>query len=157
MENAPAQYGRTSGGVIDATTRAGSDQFHGSLHEFLRNSVFDARKFFDGSSVPPFKRNQFGATLGGPLKRRQTVFFFDYESVRQSLGVTAVSIVPSPQARQGHLVTSAVRVDPLVVLRSDYHIYVIGPFFKCRLRSSLRDANGRQQKASVNLPLWDRL
>lgn len=113
-ENAPAQYGRTSGGIIDAVTRAGSNQFHGSLYEFLRNDIFDARNFFDGRSVPPFRRNQYGATLGGPLKRQRTFFFFDYEGIRQSLGVTAVSTVPSPQARQGHLVAGAVKVNPLV-------------------------------------------
>jgi hypothetical protein len=64
-ENPSAQYGRTSGGVIDAVTRAGSNQLHGSLYEFLRNDVFDARNFFDGRSLPPFRRNQYGATLGG--------------------------------------------------------------------------------------------
>jgi hypothetical protein len=114
MENAPASYGRTSGGVIDATTRAGSNHFHGSLYEFLRNNAFDARNFFDGSSVPPFKRNQFGGTLAGPIKRQKTFFFLDYEGVRQTLGLTAVSMVPSLQARQGHLVSGVVTVDHLV-------------------------------------------
>src|SRR5579862_6935140 len=113
-ENPSAQYGRTSGGVIDAVTRAGSNQFHGSLYEFLRNDVFDARNFFDGRSLPPFRRNQYGATLGGPVKRQKTFFFFDYEGIRQALGVTAVSTVPSPQARQGHLVAGTVAVNPLV-------------------------------------------
>jgi hypothetical protein len=114
-ENASAPYGRTSGGVIDGTTRAGSNQFHGSLYEFLRNSALDARNFFDGSSVPPFRRNQFGGTFGGPIKHQKTFFFFDYEGIRQSLGVTAVSVVPSPQARQGHLVAGSVTVNPLVI------------------------------------------
>jgi Carboxypeptidase regulatory-like domain/TonB dependent receptor len=114
-ENAPAPYGRTSGGVIDATTRAGSNQFHGSIYEFLRNNVFDARNFFDGSSVPPFRKNQFGATFSGPIKPQKTFFFFNYEGIRQSLGVTTVSIMPSPQARQGHLVAGSVTVSPLVV------------------------------------------
>jgi hypothetical protein len=114
-ENAPAPYGRTSGGVIDAVTRAGTNQFHGSLYEFFRNSALDARNFFDGSSIPPLRKNQFGAALGGPIKRQKTFFFFDYEGIRQSLGVTAVSVVPSPQARQGHLISGAVTVDPLVL------------------------------------------
>jgi hypothetical protein len=72
--NAPADYGKTSGGVIDAVTRAGTNQLHGSLYEFLRNSALDARNFFDGASVPPFKRNQFGASLGGPIRRQKTFF-----------------------------------------------------------------------------------
>jgi outer membrane receptor for ferrienterochelin and colicin len=72
--NAPADYGKTSGGVIDAVTRAGTNQFHGSLYEFLRNSALDARNFFDGASVPPFKRNQFGGSLGGPINAREHSF-----------------------------------------------------------------------------------
>jgi len=112
--NAPADYGKTSGGVIDAVTRAGTNQLHGSLYEFLRNSGLDARNFFDGASIPPFKRNQFGGSLGGPIKRQRTFFFFDYEGIRQGLGVTTVNTVPSQAARIGQLVAGPVRVSPLV-------------------------------------------
>src|SRR5271167_1295627 len=112
--NAPADYGKTSGGVINAVTRAGTNQFHGSLYEFLRNSALDARNFFDGASVPPFKRNQFGGSLGGPIKRQRTFFFLDYEGVRQGLGVTTVDTVPSAKARTGQLVAGPVIVSPLV-------------------------------------------
>jgi hypothetical protein len=112
--NAPADYGKTSGGVIDAVTRAGTNQLHGSLYEFLRNSALDARNFFDGHSVPPFKRNQFGGSLGGPIRRQKTFFFFDYEGIRQGLGVTTVDTVPSPAARIGQLVAGPVTVSPLV-------------------------------------------
>jgi hypothetical protein len=112
--NAPADYGKTSGGVIDAVTRAGTNQLHGSLYEFLRNSALDARNFFDGASVPPFKRNQFGASLGGPIKRQRTFFFFDYEGIRQGLGVTTLNTVPSPAARIGQLAAGPITVSPLV-------------------------------------------
>jgi len=112
--NAPADYGKTSGGSINAVTRAGTNQFHGSLYEFLRNSALDARNFFDGPSVPPFKRNQFGASFGGPIRRQRTFFFFDYEGIRQGLGVTTVDTVPSPAARIGQLVAGPVTVSPLV-------------------------------------------
>ena len=112
--NAPADYGKTSGGVINAVTRAGTNQFHGSLYEFLRNSALDARNFFDGASAPPFKRNQFGGSLGGPIKRQRTFFFFDYEGIRQGLGVTTVDTVPSPAARIGQLVAGPITVSPLV-------------------------------------------
>ena len=112
--NAPADYGKTSGGVIDAVTRAGTNRIHGSLYEFLRNSALDARNFFDGASIPPFKRNQFGGSLGGPIKRQRTFFFFDYEGIRQGLGVTTVDTVPSPAARIGQLVAVPVTVSPLV-------------------------------------------
>jgi hypothetical protein len=98
-----AEYGRTSGGVINAVTRSGTNGFHGDVYELLRNSAFDARNFFDGAKVPPFKRNQFGAAAGGPIRRDRTFFFADYEGIRQSLGVTAKNIVPSADARNGIL------------------------------------------------------
>ena len=112
--NAPADYGKTSGGVINAVTRAGTDQFHGSAYEFFRNSALDARNFFDPATIPPFKRNQFGASLGGFLRRDRTFFFVDYEGVRQGLGVTTVDTVPSAHAHSGQLVAGNVAVNPLV-------------------------------------------
>jgi hypothetical protein len=93
--NYPAEYGRTSGGVINVVTRSGKDAFHGSLYEFLRNSALDARNFFDGPVIPPFKRNQFGGSGGLPIKKGNTYIFGDYEGLRQSLGVTTVNTVPS--------------------------------------------------------------
>ena len=101
--NYSAEYGKTSGGVVNAITRSGTNQFHGSAYEFLRNSALDARNFFDGPTVPPFKRNQFGASAGGPIRKDRTFVFGDYESIRQSLGVTSVSAVLSPAARNGIL------------------------------------------------------
>src|ERR1700741_626122 len=92
--NYPAQFGRTSGGVINVVTRSGNNSFHGSLYEFLRNSALDARNFFDGP-IPPFKRNQFGGSAGGPIQKDRTFIFGDYEGLRQSLGVTTVDTVPS--------------------------------------------------------------
>jgi hypothetical protein len=97
--NYPAEYGRTSGGVINVVTRSGKDAFHGSLYEFLRNSALDARNFFDGPVIPPFKRNQFGGSAGLPIKKGRTFIFGDYEGLRQSLGVTTVNTVPSPAVR----------------------------------------------------------
>ena len=111
--NYPAQYGRTSGGVINAVTRSGTNAFHGSVYEFLRNSALDARNFFDGK-IPPFRRNQFGGSAGGPIRKGRTLFFADYEGLRQSLGVTTVDTVPSLAARSGQLSAGPVRVDPAV-------------------------------------------
>jgi Carboxypeptidase regulatory-like domain/TonB dependent receptor len=102
----PAEYGRTSGGVISVETTKGSDAFHGSVYEFLRNSALDARNFFDGPVIPPFKRNQFGGSAGLPIKKGRTFIFGDYEGLRQSLGVTTVNTVPSPAARSGRLTFS---------------------------------------------------
>src|SRR5579864_5571303 len=109
--NYPAGFGRTSGGVINAVTRSGTNAFHGNAYEFLRNSALDARNFFD-AQIPPFKRNQFGGSAGGPIQKNRTFFFADYEGLRQSLGVTHVDTVPSVAARQGQLSTGSVQVDP---------------------------------------------
>ncbi|HLI29486.1 MAG TPA: TonB-dependent receptor, partial [Terriglobia bacterium] len=111
--NYPAQYGRTSGGIINAVTRSGTNAFHGDAYEFLRNSSLDARNFFD-INIPPFRRNQFGGSIGGPIQKDRTFFFADYEGLRQSLGVTQVDTVPSATARTGQLSTGTVQVDPQV-------------------------------------------
>ena len=111
--NYPAGFGRTSGGVINAVTRSGTNAFHGDIYEFLRNSALDARNFFD-AQIPPFKRNQFGGSAGGPIQKGRTFFFADYEGLRQSLGVTHVDTVPSAAARAGMLSTGTVQVDPAV-------------------------------------------
>jgi hypothetical protein len=112
--NYPAEYGRTSGGVINAVTRSGTKAFHGDVYEFFRNSALDARNFFDGR-IPPFKRNQFGASAGGPIQKDRMFIFGDYEGLRQSLGVTTVDTVPSAAARAGDLSTGTFSVDPNVL------------------------------------------
>src|SRR6202022_4477924 len=66
--NYSAEYGKTSGGVVNAITRTGTNNFHGSVYEFFRNSSLDARNFFDVSKIPPFKQNQFGVAAGGPIR-----------------------------------------------------------------------------------------
>ncbi len=101
--NYSAEYGRTSGGVINAITRNGTNGFHGDVYEFLRNSALDARNFFDGPTIPPFRRNQFGASAGGPIIRDHTFIFGNYEGLRQSLGTTFKDTVPSADARNGLL------------------------------------------------------
>ena len=112
--NAPANYGRTGGGVINSITRSGTNQIHGSAFEFLRNSDLDARNFFDAKNVPAFRRNQFGGDAGGPIVRGRTFIFGAYEGVRQGLGTTVVDTVPSAAARSGNLVTGPVTVDSRV-------------------------------------------
>jgi Carboxypeptidase regulatory-like domain/TonB dependent receptor-like, beta-barrel/TonB-dependent Receptor Plug Domain len=119
--NYSAEYGRTSGGVVNAITRSGTNEFHGSAYEFLRNNTFDARNFFDGK-IPPFRRNQFGADAGGPIRKDKLFVFGDYEGIRQSKGITSVNTVPSAAARGGTLcsapdttpacATTTITVDP---------------------------------------------
>lgn len=110
--NYSAEYGKTSGGVVNAVTRSGTNQIHGSVYEFLRNSALDTRNYFDQGGVPPFKRNQFGAAVGGPIIKNRTFFFADYEGIRQSKGISQVADVPSQNARNGILSSGNVTVDP---------------------------------------------
>lgn len=98
-----AEFGRNSGGQINALSKSGSNGFHGSLYHFLRNDDLDARNFFDAGSKPEFKRNQFGGTVGGPLRPDHSFFFFGYESLRERLGLIRNTIVPDLNARRGML------------------------------------------------------
>lgn len=103
--NQGAQYGRSMGGIINAVTRSGTNTFHGSLYEFLRNSALDAKNFFDNPNepIPPFKRNQFGGTIGGPISTNRAFFFANYEGLRERLGLSKNALVPDAAARRGEL------------------------------------------------------
>ena len=103
----PAQYGKVAGAQVIVVTQSGSNVLHGTVFEFLRNSALDARNFYDQASVPPFRRNQFGGALGGPLKKDKLFLFGNYEGFRQSLHESNVSVVPDDMARQGLLPNSA--------------------------------------------------
>lgn len=109
--NFDATYGRAAGGVINSITRSGTDNFHGDVYEFLRNSAVDAKSFFD-TNKPEFRRNQFGTSAGGPIQKGKTFVFGDYEGVRQFLGITQVDTVPSDAARA----TAAASVVPFLAL-----------------------------------------
>src|SRR6202158_2972099 len=113
--NYSAEYGRTSGGVINAITRSGTNRWHGTAYDFLRNSALDASNYFD-QTKPPFRRNQFGGSIGGPIRKDRTFFFANYEGIRQSLGITNNDVVPSGDAHNGilHDGLGNVTVDPLV-------------------------------------------
>ncbi|MBI4464835.1 MAG: TonB-dependent receptor [Acidobacteria bacterium] len=97
-----AQYGRAAGGVINVVTKSGTNELHGTAFEFLRNDNLDARNFFD-EDKPEFKRNQFGASLGGPIIKDKTFFFGSYEGLRDRLGRTLIGTVPTANARKGDL------------------------------------------------------
>ena len=109
-----AEYGRSSGGVLNSITRSGTSEFHGTLFEFFRNSKLDARNFFDrDSEPPPFKRNQFGFTLTGPLQKDRTFFLFSYEGLRDRLTETNISFFPDEEARSGFPDSSGVPTVPI--------------------------------------------
>ena len=104
-----AEYGRFSGAIVNVVTKSGSNEFHGDLYDFVRNNAMDSRNFFNlnqvnivtgqeipGSAVSPLKRNQFGGTLGGPIRKNRLFFFADYQGTREVSGVSTGNItVPS--------------------------------------------------------------
>jgi Carboxypeptidase regulatory-like domain len=105
--NADAEYGNYSGGLINVVTKSGGNQFHGDLFEFLRNTDLDARGFFDPSRAT-FQQNQFGATVGGPIKKDKIFFFADYQGQRTVQGIeTGIVSVPSLADRSGDFSDSA--------------------------------------------------
>ena len=123
-----AEYGRNSGAVVNIATRSGSNEYHGEFFEFLRNEALDARNFFDARK-PPFKRNQFGFNLGGPINipyfgeggpvlsyrgKNKTFFFFSYEGLRQRQGLTLNSNVLTDAQRASVVNPTVLQLLPLI-------------------------------------------
>ncbi len=94
-----ADQGGSAGAIVSIVSKTGTNAFHGSAFDFLRNNVFDARGPFD-TSIPPFRMNQFGASFGGPIKKDRTFFYMDYEAVRQRLDSTVIGFVPNATFRE---------------------------------------------------------
>jgi hypothetical protein len=111
-----ASYGKRQGAQVSIVTASGTNTLHGSVYEFLRNSFFDARNYFDPARIPEFQRNNFGASLGGPIKKDKLFLFANYEGYRQNLGVTDVTLVPDNNARNGLVPNSTTGVLTPVVL-----------------------------------------
>jgi len=97
--NYTAEYGRTSGAVINSVTKSGTNNFHGSSYFFDRDKIFDARNYFDPAEKPPFRRIQFGASAGGPIIKNKTFIFGDYEGIRENKSESKADFVPSQTAR----------------------------------------------------------
>ncbi|HET6929268.1 MAG TPA: carboxypeptidase-like regulatory domain-containing protein [Candidatus Acidoferrum sp.] len=107
-----AEYGKRPGAQVTIATTSGSNQFHGSAYEFLRNSALDARNYFDHGDTPGFRRNVFGGSLGGPIRKDKTFVFANYEGFRQSLGLSDLSLVPDNTSRANAVAT----IQPLLAL-----------------------------------------
>ncbi len=107
-----AEFGKRPGGQVVIVTQSGTNQLHGSAYEFLRNNALDAPNFFDQGSAPPFQRNQFGASLGGPIRSDKTFLFGNYEGLRQHLHQTSAAFVPDAASR----VAAVPSVQPLLNL-----------------------------------------
>ena len=107
-----AEYGKRPGAQVSIVTASGTNQVHGALYEFTRNNALDARNFFDHSDIPEYQRNNFGGSLGGPLRKDKTFVFGNYEGLRQNLGLSNLSLVPDDASR-----ASAVpSIQPLLAL-----------------------------------------
>ena len=98
--NAPAEYGDTSGATTSVVTKSGGNYLHGDVYDFFRNDAMDARNFF-AAETEPLHRNQYGATVGGPIRKDKDFFFFYYEGQRNSAGETQAAIVPTAAERTG--------------------------------------------------------
>ncbi|MBI4458464.1 MAG: TonB-dependent receptor [Acidobacteria bacterium] len=111
-----ADYGRGSGGVLNSITRSGSNEFHGTLFEYFRNSKLDARDFFDPSEPPPFKRNQFGFVLTGPVRKERTFFMGSFEAMRDRQASTDTSYLPDRDSRTGIIRNSDGSIEKVVTV-----------------------------------------
>jgi hypothetical protein len=111
-----AEYGRSSGAIVNIATRSGANKFHGEGFDFLRNDALDARNFFNfaSSSPPPFKRNQFGGNIGGPIIKNKTFFFFSYEALRQRQGLTLNSNTLTDAQRASVTNPTVLKLLPLI-------------------------------------------
>jgi hypothetical protein len=102
-----ASYGKRDGAQVSIVTGSGTNLLHGTAFEFIRNSALDARNYFDQSTIPEFQRNQFGGTLGGPIRKDKLFLFGNYEGFRQNLGLSDVTLVPDNEARLGYVPNSS--------------------------------------------------
>jgi Carboxypeptidase regulatory-like domain len=107
-----AEYGKRPGAQVNIVTASGTNQAHGNIYEFLRNSALDARNYFDQGSIPLFQRNEFGASLGGPIRSDKTFLFGNYEGFRENLSLSDVTFVPDANSRKGYLPCSALSTVP---------------------------------------------
>jgi hypothetical protein len=119
--NYSAEYGRGASGVVNAITKSGTNDFHGSAYYFHRNSALDARNFFDGATIAPFRRHQYGGSIGGPIRKDKTFFFSNYEALTELKGQSTSYDTLSANAHNGILCantqctsTTQVTVDPRV-------------------------------------------
>jgi hypothetical protein len=146
-----AEFGRSAGAQINVVTRTGTNQFHGSAFEYLRNSELDAVSFFSKAggitTKPPFKQNQFGATLGGAIIKNSTFFFFSYEGTRIRQALTRTSTVPSAAMRGGDFSGLATIYDPFNLADG-----LRQPFPGNRIPDSRISAASRALQAYVPLP-----
>src|ERR1700722_4380479 len=139
QSGAPAQFGN-GGAFVSVVTRSGGNQFHGAAYEYLRNNDFDARNYFDQGGPPPFHQNQFGASLGGPIKKNKMFFFGNYEGFRQISPINTFANVPTAAQRAGNFSADTTQlVNPFVIVNGAY-----APFPGNQVPSSLFNATAQK-------------
>ncbi len=149
----PAEFGRAAGGVINMTIKSGSNQFHGDLYEFMRNQILDSNDFFNsGNTKPPLRQNQFGATLGGPVKKEKTFFFVDYQGTRLRQGHSDLVTVPTPLQRVGNFNGSTIVYDPLTSVSNGAGNFTRAPFPGDIIPADRLSAAGQKTIALYPLP-----
>jgi len=141
-----AESGGSAGGQIEVVTRSGTNRFHGTAFEFIRNDVFDARTFDNfGQRKPPFRMNQFGASFGGPILRDRTFFFLDFEAIRQTLGQSLFGLVPSASYRAATLAANP-QLAPILngypIGQAPYQGSTIVSSYTSRGTQSLKETSG---------------
>jgi hypothetical protein len=151
-----AEYGRTAGGVINFVTKSGTNDFHGSLFEFFRNEKLDARNFFAGVRGP-YKQNQFGGSLGGPILKNKLFFFGDYEGFRMHQGQTFTSSVPTAAERAGNFAGLFPIFDPLSTVTSASGVSTRTRFPNDQIPLSRMDPVALNMIALYPLPQFNRL
>jgi hypothetical protein len=151
--NAGAEFNRGGGAVIVTSTKAGTNQLHGSLFEFLRNSDLDSKNYFDRKTapIPPYRLNNFGASVGAPIRRNKTFFFADYEGYYERLGETLVNTVPTAAMKQGNFQGFGTIYDPLTTQQVGSN-YVRQPFANNIIPASRFDPIAAQIVALYPLP-----
>jgi hypothetical protein len=155
-DNFDAEYGNYSGGIISVVTKSGTNQLHGSAFEFLRNTSLDAKNFFSIDGVEPYRQNQFGGTLGGPIKKNQLFFFSDYQGTRTTEGLsTGLISVPTLADRSGNLLDEASLFEtgcngPCLVSPCN----VVGTCLASQLSNSLSTAVGTPVTVSPGEPFY---
>ena len=146
----PAEYGRATGAVVNVQTRSGTNQLHGSGYDYFQNSALNTRNFFDGADKPAATRNQFGANLGGPIRKDDWFFFLDAEALRERQGLTVISTVPTVAQKSGDF--GGVRIyDPFSISPD----FIRLPFANNRIPASMIPAAARNLVAlypDPNLP-----
>jgi hypothetical protein len=143
------EFGGKSGAVVNVVTRSGTNSFHGSLFEYVRNDVFDARNYFDSTTapIPPFRQNQFGGSLGGPIRKNRTFFFLSYEAQRTRKSLTQTFSVPIAAMRAGDFSGLPPVYDPANVAGG-----LRAPFSNSQIPAGRLDPVARALLARIPLP-----